>query len=958
MNKIKLLTLFVFMTHLCCAQDYNFYGSMTEEQLQLHLNRSISMNGFVNDRFEPSYQMDMPTYWLEVNMLANTNARFIGRACGLWGDEGWLNQGYFSAISTMVNDITAAYTNKGLVKPIIQGAILEEVSSQINNVYIPGYVLTEYGQPNSIAKKFTQSNIVRYDNGVATTKPDISKIETQMWFYYLATQYINAGIEALHLGDYQEMGKNDPNKINWSNWAGKVRQYASTRNRGLVLLDGHTWGEYVNNTDLLLHDFHSGPQRGMGVGTPMWNSGGQPIGGSARISDNSCSWYKHMYGGQTYFGWSTPVLPFLIELDNYGGIKLDNSNITLVNKTPPSCWNMWGFDEIQWFSAQSAAYRQAWLAYSRFKTKCLNPKGIFQMPGRRNIVTYNNAGYTTGYTQYRAIHAYWDDETVIKNIWDGLYDGADGWVPHNFTQEKVWKDPPAHVKSNVIFASPDKMYYIADDNTIHGYVKVSGQWLTVSPTNAAQIHPSNPKPIANQVLARNGLAASPDGSMLIYIGTDGYIHGFNINSVWQYEYFDFAGNASMQQQNLLAINNLIFPKNNRIYYTANESSGVRSMHAFIKQGGNWLTASPTYSAQSTYGQSLSSQARPRGTFCGLTYDFINDFIYYIGEDGYIHLFKAMNDWDYLYKGDAAKPQMIAQNLTVMSKNLAVSGDKIYYLAQESNGNRTVHAVINLGNGVSWSTVSPSYGCSLPLTSQLKAKSMGEIAVSPNGNTIVYCGELDQLSYFQDLGSSSYSYHGFYGGGRYQYNSLQMPNNSEIYYGGNYSNSTGASNQVHMFKKELTTCDNAWVQAIEFNPQQGQRPEYNDSVAIDSTALKYYEKIIKSQTAYVTIVETNGEYKSADSSSITSIGTGNRQINYIKIYPNPASKVVYIEPVFNNNTSFKVVLRSVIGNKVKQADLNNLVINSIDISDLTSGVYILTVYDANGKQIKNEKLQIQ
>src|SRR3546814_6225332 len=45
--------------------------------------------------------------------------------------------------------------------------------------------------------------------GVGASVPDISQLETRMFFYYMACRYMEAGIEALHFGQAELMAMTD-----------------------------------------------------------------------------------------------------------------------------------------------------------------------------------------------------------------------------------------------------------------------------------------------------------------------------------------------------------------------------------------------------------------------------------------------------------------------------------------------------------------------------------------------------------------------------------------------------------------------------------------------------------------------------------------------------------------------------------------------------------------------------
>gem|GEM_PF-3535370 len=101
---------------------------------------------------------------------------------------------------------------------IFQATLFENIEPSISdwNVIIPDYVLAAYGYPTYVGFTgyFEHDNIVYEEEDVLDDKnkdvPDMNKIEAQMWFYYHATHYIDAGYEAHHVGQFMEMNNNNP----------------------------------------------------------------------------------------------------------------------------------------------------------------------------------------------------------------------------------------------------------------------------------------------------------------------------------------------------------------------------------------------------------------------------------------------------------------------------------------------------------------------------------------------------------------------------------------------------------------------------------------------------------------------------------------------------------------------------------------------------------------------------
>src|SRR3546814_4098307 len=100
--------------------------------------------------------------------------------------------------------------------------------------------------------------------GVGASVPDISQLETRMFFYYMACRYMEAGIEALHFGqaELMAMTDRDNNYAAWRDLLQKVRSAASElARRGTVLCDAHLPNGGISVDGHLLFDFVSFPLR-------------------------------------------------------------------------------------------------------------------------------------------------------------------------------------------------------------------------------------------------------------------------------------------------------------------------------------------------------------------------------------------------------------------------------------------------------------------------------------------------------------------------------------------------------------------------------------------------------------------------------------------------------------------------------------------------------------------------
>jgi hypothetical protein len=282
------------------------------------------------------------------------------------------------------------------------------ISRDVNNVKIPTWVFKEFDLPAK-DRTFSYEGMLNPDGKLVNhwgsgSVPDVTQIETQMWFFYLAGVYMNIGCEALHLGQVRLIGMADPNLKEWSILLTRIRTYAKTHaRRHLVLLDAHvpTWGMIVNGVSLL--DFNSFPLR-------IKEMPEKPFEAVLEV-DYLDAIFKKSKSCITPSGWSCESLPYLVELDNYG--RGSNANVA-----DTSSIFVWGWDEISWFSLQDEAYRNQWLEYAHRWIRQTDPNGHLQMPVNRMISCPNetNGSYRAN-TQSSSCPIGYSQEETIKKIW-------------------------------------------------------------------------------------------------------------------------------------------------------------------------------------------------------------------------------------------------------------------------------------------------------------------------------------------------------------------------------------------------------------------------------------------------------------------------------------------------------------------------------------------------------------
>ena len=392
----------LFMLHAAAleARDYRFDGSMSEEVLRNYLSRSMTMMYLLTGHGD---------FDDNVRMMKETGVKFAGRAIHNWGRE----QGGEDAIPKRLADAAERVRKIHLVDPeiILQACIFEIVSDEVNGLAIPAWVFKDFELPAE-PRNF-RFDAIRYSGGEGlnqwgpgTCTPDLSRLETQLWFHYLAASYINLGCEALHFGQVQMMNGNDRDLVHWRAMLGRVREYARRNaRRHFVLCDAHVPTGGLVKEGKLLFDFHSFPLR-------IEEIPDKPREGRLRMGFTD-SIYGRSMGGVTPSGWSCEHLPYLVELDNYGRSRKPGKAGMGVNWT-------WGWDEITWFSQLGAEQRDQWLGYAWTWVREHDSAGYLQMPGARCLAgALDRKHWYSANRPSEKTPGGFSQEGAIRRIWAG-----------------------------------------------------------------------------------------------------------------------------------------------------------------------------------------------------------------------------------------------------------------------------------------------------------------------------------------------------------------------------------------------------------------------------------------------------------------------------------------------------------------------------------------------------------
>ncbi|MFW6313301.1 MAG: hypothetical protein ACOC2N_05395, partial [Spirochaetota bacterium] len=224
---------------------YEFDQNMSRETLKAYLARAVTYNGAAGS---PDWDDDL-------RMIRETGALFLGRAAYVWVMPGDDERQF---------DLAAEFARRAHeVDPriILQACVFESIYPEIDSIRVPEWVFEEFGER---PEKRTFSYGATHDPerrehytwqfGSGGTCPDITKRETQRWFYYRARRYIDAGYEAIHLGQPHMYCDRDPGYKRLAELCSRIRAYARTHaRRHLVLLDAHTHGVVVDDELVFAH---------------------------------------------------------------------------------------------------------------------------------------------------------------------------------------------------------------------------------------------------------------------------------------------------------------------------------------------------------------------------------------------------------------------------------------------------------------------------------------------------------------------------------------------------------------------------------------------------------------------------------------------------------------------------------------------------------------------------------
>ena len=378
---------------------YYFDGSIGLDTLNNYLNRVSTYCQF----FQPEESDE-----LVIESIVGIGAKYIQRAACMWSPSSW-EYAIKDQIKKRMDKIHALDP-----EIIFEACIFECVDNRVEQIAIPKETFEAFGVPYE-KRNFSLEKMMfpdgKYKNqwGAGAHVPDMTQLETQMFFYTRACFYIDSGYEAIHLGQANLIGNNDTNNACWAKVIGMIRAYAKTNaRRHYVILDAHYPSQRFAGPDgQMLTDFNAFPMR---ISVAKGQKDHKPSEKNPQLCvitpGQGDSPYQKGIRGNSPAGWYTNKYPYLAEVDNWG---VDTKNLHKASSY------IWGYDEITWFSVQPQWYRQKFVEDLTKQIDSFGENGHFALPTKRYIGQV--PGISTAACYFASTYG---DLDFYKDMWNRL----------------------------------------------------------------------------------------------------------------------------------------------------------------------------------------------------------------------------------------------------------------------------------------------------------------------------------------------------------------------------------------------------------------------------------------------------------------------------------------------------------------------------------------------------------
>lgn len=334
-----------------------FDGSMPRKVLDYYLSHAATAQWiYMSDTLDD-----------DIRVIKKCGFKFLGRASGIWKAE-MPDEKHFELSRLAAEKIHAADP-----EIILQACIFEYIYREdMEATKIPAFVFEAFGLPvEDRCFDFDKAYFEEFnpDHDKSCGFPDFARLETQMWFYYRAVNYIDAGYEAFHMGQIHLYTAKDRSWECIAKVLNMMREYGRTHaRRHKIIIDAHSHSMVKNGVSLL--DYNAMPYTRF----PVLDRPGEKL---VLVREGKSG------GGISPDGEYQKCFPFLMEYDNWGGKDVwAHENLTYEQRA----WSQWwGGDQIYWFAAQPEEERNKFLDYTFKWTAVNNPDAYFAFPLRRPL---------------------------------------------------------------------------------------------------------------------------------------------------------------------------------------------------------------------------------------------------------------------------------------------------------------------------------------------------------------------------------------------------------------------------------------------------------------------------------------------------------------------------------------------------------------------------------------------
>ncbi len=344
-------------------------GRPVPAMLDRYLSRAVMLALFTD-------HVERPGYSSQLELIRKLKPAYLSRIAGSWGlpETDLLPGGkLFNSTRKVIDDVRQMYREDSVAMPMIEAGIFEAITTDVDRIPIPEWVLLAFADDPEVKQIKRRRGKAAYFNAASmrntghpnwsehTWVPDINRIHTRLWFYYLSTIFIDMGCHSIHFGWFELITEHDSTYVKTDKLFEKIRAYARQKNSFVVFNADIDRVLYVNNTEKILLDFLSSPIRPEPAvhGFPHSPCEGEPMAELNIPRYNKGLMQQR--GGVTANGDTVKNIPVLFNLDWYG--------VEYRGKQPGQMglgdggWAPWKVNETIWFFSLSYDCQRFWLQH-------------------------------------------------------------------------------------------------------------------------------------------------------------------------------------------------------------------------------------------------------------------------------------------------------------------------------------------------------------------------------------------------------------------------------------------------------------------------------------------------------------------------------------------------------------------------------------------------------------------